>query len=115
MVTRKFCDRYLSIFYIYSRQERVKSTPPIDKMGFTPIGRFELVSNLPQCSLVKKLRWLPTPGLPQAVHETAFPRNINAANADLDVDHGPPIVMAAVCSEGGSASSIPVAHRLIGR
>ena len=64
---------------------------------------------------MKKLQWLPTPGLPQAVHETAFPRNINAANADLDVDPGPPIVMAAVCSEGGSVSSIPAAHHHIGR
>ena len=59
---------------------------------------------------MKKLQWLPTPGLHPVGQGSVFPRNTNAANADLDVDPGPPIVMAAVCSEGGSVSSIPAAH-----
>ena len=64
---------------------------------------------------MKKLQWLPTPGLHRVGQGSVFPRNTNAANADLDVDPGPPIVMAAVCSEGGSVSSIPAVHRHIGR
>ena len=64
---------------------------------------------------MKKLQWLPIPGLHRAGLGSVSPRNTNAANADLDVDQEPPIVMAAVCSEGGSVSSIPAAHRHIGR
>ena len=84
-------EKSISIFFKSSKKSNglsVKSTLPIDKMAFTPIGRFDLVSNLPQCSLVKKLQWLPTPGLHRAGQGSVFPRNINAANADLDVDQG---------------------------